>query len=434
MDQAMIVTPKPEKARTPLYRDLSVQVLVSMVLGVAVGILWPSFGAAMKPFGDAFIKLIQMVIGPVIFCTVVTGIARAGDMGAVGRIAVKAMIYFEVVTSLALVIGLVVGNIWQAGTGLHIDPNLLDSNAVKTYAGVIGQQRGVVPFLLNIIPSTAVSAFGSGDILAILFFSVLFGAGLASAGEAGAPVVRVVEGISLGFFWIIRFAMRFAPLAAFGSIAFTVGKFGAGTLISLFGFILEFYVTCVIFIVMVLWPICHFSGFSLARLMNYFRAELLLVLGTNSSETVFPQLTRKLEQLGCEERVVGLVLPTAYTFNHDGTCLYFSAAVLFLAQATHTPLGLVHQLGLLAVLLLTSKGAAGVSGAALVVLAMTLAASHTVPVTAIVLVIGIHRVLSSAFVFTNIVGNTVATLVVARWENALDQPQLKQELAAGYHN
>ncbi len=429
-----MATPMQAKKRKPFYRDISFQVLLGMVLGVAAGILWPQFGVAMKPLGDAFIKLIQMVIGPVIFCTVVTGIARAGDMGAVGRIALKAMIYFEVVTSFALIIGLLVGNLWKAGAGLHIDPKLLDPNAVKAYIGTGAQQQGVAAFLLNIIPKTAVSAFESGDILAILFFSVLFGAGLAAAGEAGRPVVAVVEGVSKAFFWIIGFAMRFAPLAAFGSIAFTVGKFGAATLFSLFSFILEFYITCGIFILLVLWPISHFSGFSLARLMNYIRAELLLVLGTNSSETVFPQLTRKLEQLGCEERVVGLVLPTAYTFNHDGTCLYFSAATLFLAQATHTPLGLLHQLGLLAVLLITSKGAAGVSGAALVVLAMTLAASHTVPVAAIVLVIGIHRVLSSAFVFTNITGNAVATLVVARWEKALDRTRLREELAAGYHD
>ncbi len=430
MNQGSSAAPR---GRTPFYRDISFQVLVGMVGGVIIGLLWPHFGIALKPLGDAFIKLIRMVIGPVIFCTVVHGIAKAGNIGAVGRIALKALLYFEVITTFALVIGLVVGNLWQAGRGMHIDPRLLDPHAVRALAGAgaAAHRRSMVAFLLDIIPATAVSAFARGNILEIVLFSVLFGAGVAAAGEAGAPVVRLIDGISKAFFWIIGFVMRFAPLATLGAMAFTVGRFGFATLGSLVGFIAEFYVICLLFVILVLWPVAHFSGFSLLRLMRYLRAELLLVIGTSSSETVFPQLTRKLEQLGCDERVVGLVLPTAYTFNHDGTCLYFSAATLFLAQATGTHLGWTQQLGLLAVLLLTSKGAAGVSGSALVVLAVTLAASHAVPVAAIALIIGIHRFLSAAFVCVNIIGNAVATLVVARWEGALDRVRLRQALEDG---
>ena len=375
-----------------------------------------------------------MVIGPIIFCTVVHGIAGSRDMKSVGRIAIKALIYFEVITSIALVIGMVVGNVWQAGTGMHINPALLDANAVKAYtSGAHGAKpKGAVEFLLDIIPSTAVDGFAKGDILEVLFFSVLFGVGLAKAGEAGKPVLRLIDGITQSLFWIISFAMRFAPLASFGAMAFTVGQFGLATLVQLSSFIAEFYVTCILFILLVLWPVSRFAGFSLFRLMRYIRAELLLVLGTNSSETVFPQLTQKLAKLGVSEEVVGLVLPTAYTFNHDGTCLYFAGATIFLAQATGTPLDWMHQLGLLAVLLITSKGAAGVSGAALVILAATLAASHSVPVAAMALIIGIHRLLSSAFVFTNITGNAVATVVVGKWEKALDERKLGKELATGY--
>lgn len=418
--------------RKPFYRDLSFQVLAAMAAGIAFGAIWPAYGQAMKPFGDAFIKLIQMVIGPVMFCTVVHGIAGARDMKSVGRVTLKAMVYFEVITSLALVIGMVVGNLWQAGTGMNIDPALLDGHAVDSYLAGRGKQpMGTVDFLLNIIPSTVVDAFAKGDILEILFFSVLFAVGLAKAGEKGRPVVDLIEGASKAFFWVIGFAMRFAPIAAFGAMAFTVGQFGLQTLAGLGSFIAEFYAACALFILLVLWPVSRWAGFSLFKLMRYFRAELLLVLGTSSSETVFPQLTRKLTALGVREDVVGLVLPTAYAFNHDGTCLYFAAATIFLAQATGTPLDWQHQLGLLAVLLITSKGAAGVSGAALVVLAITLTASHSVPVEAIALIIGVHRVLSAAFVFTNIVGNTVATAVVARWENALDRPRFLEELEQG---
>jgi aerobic C4-dicarboxylate transport protein len=432
MATADVSTLAASPARKPFYRDLSLQVLLGMALGVAFGTLWPSWGQALKPLGDAFIKLIQMVIGPIIFCTVVHGIAGARDMKSVGRIAIKALIYFEVVTSIALVIGILVGNLWQAGTGMHIDPALLDGNLVNAYtSGHSNKPTGGVEFLLNVIPSTALEGFAKGDILQVLFFSVLFAVGLAAAGDAGKPVIGLIEGTTKALFWIVGFAMRFAPIASFGAMAFTVGQFGLGTLASLGGFIAEFYATCALFILLVLWPVSLWAGFSLPRLMRYIRSELLLVIGTSSSETVFPQLTEKLTKLGVREEVVGLVLPTAYTFNHDGTCLYFAAATIFLAQATGAPLDWTHQLALLAVLLITSKGAAGVSGAALVILATTLAASHAVPVAAMALIIGIHRLLSSAFVFINITGNAVATVVIGRWENALDGPTLARELAEG---
>jgi aerobic C4-dicarboxylate transport protein len=315
---------------------------------------------------------------------------------------------------------------------MHIDPTLLDGNLVTAYTSGHGNKPvGAVDFLLNVIPSTAIDGFAKGDILEVLFFSVLFAVGLAAAGDAGKPVLSLIEGTTKALFWIVGFAMRFAPIASFGAMAFTVGQFGLGTLASLGGFIAEFYATCALFVLLVLWPMSLWAGFSLPRLMRYIRPELLLVIGTSSSETVFPQLTRKLTKLGVSEEVVGLVLPTAYTFNHDGTCLYFAAATIFLAQATDAPLDWTHQLALLAVLLITSKGAAGVSGAALVILATTLAASHAVPVAAMALIIGIHRLLSSAFVFINITGNAVATVVIGRWENALDGPTLERELAEG---
>lgn len=432
MIEAETVDPGRRPVRKPIYRDLSFQVLVATVLGIAFGAIWPSWGQAMKPFGDAFIKIIQMVVGPVIFCTVVHGIAGARDMKSVGRVALRSILYFEVITTVALVIGMVVANLWQAGAGMHLDPATFDAKAISAYtAGRGSAPTGAVGFLLNIIPSSVIEGFAKGDILQILFFSVLFGIGLAAAGPAGKPVVAMIDGTSKALFWIIGFTMRFAPLASFGAIAFTIGQFGVGLLGSLGSFILEFYATCILFVLLVLWPVSRLAGFSLFRLMRYIRPELLLVMGTSSSETVFPQLTRKLANLGIREDVVGLVLPLGYSFNHDGTCLYFAAATIFLAQATGTPLDLQHQLALLAVLLITSKGAAGVSGAALVILAITLAASDSIPVGAMTLIIGIHRLLSAAFVAVNIIGNTVATAVMAQWEGAVDKPRFKRELEMG---
>jgi aerobic C4-dicarboxylate transport protein len=425
-------TASTPRERPPFYRDLSFQVLAGMALGVATGYFFPKFGINLQPIGDAFIRIIQMLIGPIIFCTVCSGIAGVNDFKKVGRVAIKALIYFEVVTSLALVLGLVVINVLKPGVGMNVDMHRVHSAAVDTYVAKAHHVVTTSEFLLNVIPHTAISAFAGGDVLQVLFFSVLFAFGLAAIGERAQPALNLIDAVSGSLFWIIGLTMKIAPLAAFGAIAFTVSKFGFGTLVSLGKLVLEFYLTCALFILLILWPIAKVNGFSLLRLMRYIGAELLLVIGTSSSETVFPQLIDKLERLGCEKSVVGLVLPTAYTFNHDGTCLYFAAAAVFLAQATNTPMTWHDQLVLLAVLLLTSKGAAGVSGAAIAVLAATLAASNTIPVESIALILGIHKAMSSGFVFTNIVGNSVATIVVANWEKALDRSALRHELKTGF--
>lgn len=420
------------KKKKQIYKDLSFQVFIGMCLGVLLAYADAKLAVDMKLFGDAFIHLIQMLIGPVIFCTVCSGIARVRDMKKVGRVAIKALIYFEVVTSLALVLGLVVMNIFRPGEGMNIDPSKLDASAVDSYIMQAHHAITTSEFLLNVIPMTIIGAFARGDILQILFFSTLFAFGLSAVGDRAKPVIDTIDSISAVLFWMIGLAMKVAPIGAFGAIAFTVGKFGFESLWSLGKLIVVFYCICALFFVLILFPICRASGFSLLKLMRYVRTELLLVIGTTSSESVFPKLLTKLEQLGCEKSVVGLVLPTAYTFNHDGTCLYFAGAAVFLAQATNTDLSWQGQLGLLAVLLLTSKGAAGVSGAALVILAVTLAATNTIPVASMALILGIHRILASAFVFTNIAGNCVATIVVANWEGALDRQQLDAELNSGW--
>ena len=419
------------KPSRPFYRDLTFQVVTGMVLGVAVGAFAPAVGHRLDFLGDLFINLIQMVVGLIIFCTVTHGIASVRDLGRVGRIAVKALVYFEVVTTLALVIGLVAINVFKPGIGMHIDPATLHAGAKDTAPAA---PVGFGDFLVGLVPTSAVGAFAKGDILQVLVFSVLFACGLASLGEKAQPVLDLVDTVSRSLYWIIGAVMKIAPVAAFGAIAFTVAKFGLRSLLPLGALIGEFYLTCLMFFVLVLAPISIYGGFSLPKLLRYFREELVLVLGTSSSESVFPQLTRKLTKLGVDESVVGLVLPTAYSFNHDGTCLYFAAVSVFLAQATGTDLGWQAQLGLLLVLLVTSKGGAGVSGSAIAVLALTLAATKTIPVSSVALVLGIHRVLSAAFVFTNIAGNTVATLIVGKWEQAVDRTRLRAELDAGYRS
>ena len=424
-------TPPPQRQRRPFYQDLTFQVVAGMALGVVVGALWPDIGKELKPLGDVFIRLIQMVVGLIIFCTVTHGIASVRNLGKVGRIAIKGMIYFEVVTSIALVIGLVTINVLRPGVGMHIDPAVLHSTAGAGKAAVPAPV-GLGEFLVNLIPTSAVSAFAQGDILQVLVFSVLFACGLATLGEKTQPVLRIVDGVSQALFWIIRTTMKIAPIAACGAIAFTVAQFGLATLIPLGALIGEFILTCAIFFALVLAPIAYFAGFSLLKLMRYMREELVLVIGTSSSESVFPQLAEKLTKLGVDESVVGMVLPTAYSFNHDGTCLYFAAVTVFLAQATGTALGWQQQLWLLAILLVTSKGGAGVSGSAIAVLTMTLAATKVIPVSSIALILGIHRILSAAFVFTNIAGNCVATLVVGSWEKAIDRGKLHSELDTGY--
>jgi aerobic C4-dicarboxylate transport protein len=398
-----------------------------MIVGVLVGHFWPATGAAMQPFGDAFIKAIRRLIAPIIFCTVVHGIASMGDMAKVGRVAVKALVYFEVMTTIALVIGLAAVNFWQPGAGMNIDPAALDASTVKTYVAQT-QNQTVPQFLLNIIPGTVTGAFADGNVLQVLFVSVLFGFALTRLGERGKPLLDLVDVASKVLFGTVAIVMWAAPIGAFGAIAFTVGKYGAGSLWSLGKLLGSFYATCLVFIVFVLGPVARLAGFSLLKLVVYIREELLIVLATTSSETVLPRMISKLEALGCQGSVVGLVIPTGYSFNLDGTCLYLATATVFLAQATNTPLDLTQQLGLLAVLLLTSKGAAGVAGAAFVVLAATLSTVGTIPVASVALVLGIHRLMSEGLTPTNLIGNAVATLVVAKWEHALDEETLHRVL------
>ncbi|MFS8201682.1 cation:dicarboxylate symporter family transporter [Streptomyces sp. CWNU-52B] len=421
--------PQNSRTRKPFYLDLAFQVLAGVALGVLVGALVPSVAQHVQFLGDIFIHLIQMVVGLIIFCTVTHGIASVRDLGKVGRIAVRSLIYFEVITTIALVIGLVVVNVLKPGSGMHIDPSTLHTGA-STAAPA--KSEGFDDFLVGLVPTSAVQAFADSSILQILVFSVLFACGLASVGERAKPVLDVVGGVQQALFWIIRKVMRIAPLAAFGSIGFTVSEYGLGTLLSLGRLVGVFYLVVVLFFVLVLWPVSRYAGVSLLKLMRYFRAELVLVLGTSSSESVFPQLTAKLEKLGVDEPVVGLVLPTAYSFNHDGTCLYFATVSVFLGQATGADLSWTAQLGLLLVLLLTSKGGAGVSGSAIAVLALTLSSTDSIPVSSIALVLGVHSILSAAFVFTNVAGNCVATLVVGKWEKAIDRDRLRTELDSGY--
>jgi aerobic C4-dicarboxylate transport protein len=409
------------------YKQLWVHVFAGMVIGAILGKFDPNLGVRMQPLGDAFIKLIRMLIAPIIFCTVVHGIARMADTVRVGRVALKAILYFEGLTTVALVIGLLAVNLWKPGHGMNVNLARLDTSAVQTYVAHTGNQ-GVIPFLMNMIPAAFVGAFTEGNVLQVLLVSVLCAFALIQVGERGKLVVNFVEAASKMLFSVVGIVMWTAPIGAFGAIAFTVGKFGAGSLVSLGKLLGGFYVTCLIFVFGVLWPVAHWCGFNIFKLIRYIREELLIVFATTSSETVLPQLMTKLEDLGCEESVVGLVIPTGYSFNLDGTCLYLATTTVFLAQATNTPLDIWQQLGLLAVLLLSSKGAAGVAGAAFVVLAATLASTGTIPVASVALVLGIHRLMSEGLTPTNVVGNAVATIVVAKWENALDEERLRATL------
>jgi aerobic C4-dicarboxylate transport protein len=398
-----------------------------MAIGIALGHLYPDLGARMQPLGDAFIKAIRVLIAPIIFCTVVHGISSMANMAKVGRVALKALIYFEVLTTIALIIGLVAVNLFKPGVGMNVDLSHVDTSSV---AGYIEQthKQGTEQFLLNIIPNTFVGAFSEGNVLQVLYISVLCGFALSWMGPAGKPLNDLIEASSHMLFRIVAVVMWAAPLGAFGAIAFTVGKFGTASLLSLGELLLSFYLTCLIFVFGVLWPIAHWCGFSLFKFIRYIWEELLIVFATTSSETVLPRMIAKLEDAGCEESVVGLVIPTGYSFNLDGTCLYLATAAVFLAQATNTPLTIEQQLGLLAVLLLASKGAAGVAGAAFVVLAATLASVGTIPVESVALILGVHRLMSEGLTPTNLIGNGVATLVIAKWENALDERRLQQVL------
>jgi aerobic C4-dicarboxylate transport protein len=417
----------PARPRKPWYRQLWAQVLIAMVIGILLGYFDPPLGERMAPLGDAFIKAIRMLIAPIIFCTVVHGIARMADMARVGRVAIKALIYFEVLTTIALIIGLIAANLWQPGTGMNVDLTRVDASVVNAYVAQT-QKQDTANFLINIIPNTFIGAFSEGNILQVLFLSVLCGFALTWIGPRARPLLELIEIASAMLFGVVAIVMWAAPLGAFGAIAFTVGKFGAGSLLSLGKLLGGFYMTCLIFIFGVLGPIAHWCGFSLIKLMRYIWEELLIVYATTSSETVLPRMIVKLEQLGCEESVVGLVIPTGYSFNLDGTCLYLASTAIFLAQATNTDLTLGQQIGLLGVLLLASKGAAGVAGAAFVVLAATLASTGTIPVASVALVLGIHRLMSQGLTPTNLIGNAVATIVVAKWEHALDEERMRAVL------
>jgi aerobic C4-dicarboxylate transport protein len=411
----------------PLYKDLSVQTLVAMLLGILVGYLWPQSANALRPLGDLFIRLVRMIVAPIIFCTVVHGIASVGEARRVGRVAIKTLIYFEIVTSLALVLGLALVNLWAPGAGMHVDPTTLSSSDV---ADVQRQATslGYADFLLSVVPTSAVGAFADGDVLPVLFFSVMFAFALLSLGPKGKPMVEAIQSVSQVLFTMIGFAMYVAPLGAFGAIAFTVGRFGPASLLALGNLVLMFYVLCALFVLLVLWPIAWGFGINLLRLIRYIGTELMIVFGTNSSESVFPRLHAKLRQLGADPAIVSLVLPAGYGFNHDGTCLYFSAVAVFLAQAVGIHLSIGQQLKLLAILLITSKGGAGVAGSAIVVLASTLSATGAIPVASMGLILGVHRLLSSAFVPVNVLGNAVATLAIARMERAIDVPTFEAEL------
>jgi aerobic C4-dicarboxylate transport protein len=422
-----LITTVESRERRTWYKQLWVQVLLAMGIGILLGIFRPGVGARMQPLGDAFIRAIRMLIAPIVFCTVVHGIARMGDLARVGRVAIKALVYFEVLTTVALIIGLTAVNILQPGKGMNIDLSHVDTAAVKPYLAQT-QNQTAVEFLVNIIPQTMVGAFADGNVLQVLLISVLLGFALTRVGEPGKAIVGLIEVVSRALFAVVGIVMWAAPVGAFGAIAFTVGKFGAGSLVSLGKLLGGFYLTCLVFVFGVLGPVCAWSGFSLLKLIRYIREELLIVFATTSSETVLPKMIARLEDLGCGESVVGLVIPAGYSFNLDGTCLYLATATVFLAQATNTPLHIGQQIGLLAVLLLTSKGAAGVAGAAFVVLAATLSTAGTIPVASVALILGIHRLMSEGLTPTNLIGNAVATIVVAKWEGALDEERLRRAL------
>jgi aerobic C4-dicarboxylate transport protein len=410
--------------RSRLIGQLWFQVLVATAAGIALGVFQPALAVKMKPLGDAFINLVRMMIGPIIFCSVVHGVAGMNDMKRVGRVALKALGYFLGITIIALILALVVVNVWRPGAGMNVDAGAIDTREVSTYATQANEQS-VTQFLLNIIPSAFVGAFTQPNVLQVVLVSLLFAFALSMAGERGKPVFSLIEGLSGIFYRIVGFIMWTAPLGAFGSIAFTVGRFGASSLLSLGSLILEFYLVSMIFVFGVLGAIAWWAGVSLLRLLRFIREELVIVAATTSTETVLPRIMQRLRELGCEESVVGLVIPTGYSFNLDGTCLYLATVVVFLAQATNTPLDLAHQLIVLAVLLLASKGAAGVAGAAFIVLAATLGSLGTVPVASIALVLGIHRLMAEALTFVNLVGNSVATIVVSKWEGAVDNGKLQ---------
>ncbi|WP_159874932.1 MULTISPECIES: dicarboxylate/amino acid:cation symporter [Aquitalea] len=416
------------QARTPLYSRLYFQVLVAISIGVLMGAFYPEAAAKMKPLGDAFIKLIKMMIAPIIFSTVVVGIAKMGDMKEVGRVGVKSLLYFEIVTTLALVIGLVVVNLLQPGAGLNVDPHTLHAKEIVKYTAE-AKDMNTVDFLLHIIPDTVVGAFASGEILQVLLFSVLLGLALTRMGSSGKTVISMLDEFSHALFGVINMLMKLAPIGAFGAMAFTIGKYGVGSLKQL-GFLMAcVYLTCFAFVFVVLGAIARFNGFSIFKFLAYIKEEIVLVLGTSSSESALPGMMKKMEHLGCAKPVVGMVIPTGYSFNLDGTSIYLTMAAIFIAQATNVQLSLGEELGIIGVLLLTSKGAAAVTGGGFITLAATLATlGGKLPVEGLALLIGVDRFMSEARAITNLIGNGVATVVVARWEKALDQDRMQRVL------
>jgi len=414
--------------KKPIYKSLYFQVITGICIGILLGILMPGkegLAGQMKPFGDGFIKMIKMIIAPIIFCTVVVGIAKMGDMGKVGRVGLKAMLYFWTMTLIALAIGLVVVKVYEPGVGMNIDVSSLDPAAVAKYAGE-GKKLSTIDFILNIIPNNVVDAFAKGEILQVLFFSIFFGLGLSALGEKAKNVTKFIDEFVKGLFKVVHYIMYFAPLGAFGAMAYVVGVHGVSTLQQLMYLMAGVYTTCVLFIFVILFTVCRLAGFSLWRYLCFIKEEILLVLGTSSSEAALPRMMAKMEVCGCNKSVVGLTLPMGYSFNLDGTCIYLTMAAIFLAQATNTPLTFGDEMYMMGILLLTSKGAAAVTGGGFITLAATLGSLHTIPVAAMAILLGVDRFMSEARAITNLIGNGVATIVVSKWEGALDMDALNR--------
>ncbi len=410
----------------PFYNNLTFRVIIAVVVGIILGAFFPETGAAMKPLGDIFIKMVKMIVPPIVFCTIVTGIAHVGDMRRVGKIGVRALIYFEVVTTLALIIGLVVVNLLQPGAGFNVAA--VPQTDLSQYTSA-AKAQSTLDFVMNIVPKTFVSALVDGELLQVLFIALLFAFGLLSLGERGRVVLELLERVMEVLFHIIGVIMKVAPIGAFGAIAFTIGKFGLSALIPLAKLMLSFYLTCFLFVSVVLWAIARWYGFSLWRVIRFIKDEFIIVLGTASSESVLPRMMQKLQRLGCSRSIVGLVLPTGYSFNLDGTCIYLVMGAMFIAQAYNIPLSLGQQLSILALLLLTSKGAATVTGAGFVTLTATISATGLLPVEGMALLLGVNRFMSEAMSTTNLVGNTIATIVIAKSEGELDEAQMAEVLA-----
>ena len=420
--------PTPAARKKPIWTHLYFQVLVAIGLGALIGHVWPSFGESLKPLGDAFIRLVKMIIAPVIFLTVATGIAHLRDLGKLGKVVGKAFAYFLTFSTLALIVGLVVANVVRPGAGMNVDPATLDPAAVEQYASK-AHETSIVGFLMNIIPETVVGAFAGGEILQVLFFAILFGISLAAIGDRAQPVMTVLESVSEAFFKLVAILMKAAPIGAFGAFAFTIGRYGIESVVNLAALVGTFYLTSALFVVVVLGTVARLNGFSIFKLIRYLKEELLLVLGTSSSEAALPSLIEKMGRAGCDKSVVGLVVPTGYSFNLDGTNIYMTLAALFIAQACGVELTLGQQVLLLAVAMLSSKGAAGVTGAGFITLAATLAVVPSVPVAGMALILGVDRFMSECRALTNFIGNAVATIVVARWEKGLDAEALDRALS-----